>query len=41
MVNDWLQNNLLFLNVKTTEVVLFGTNGNLAKVEYFTISTID
>ena len=38
IVNDWLQDNLLFLNVKKTEVVLFGTSGNLAKVDNFTIT---
>ncbi len=38
ILNDWLQNNLLFLNVKKTEVVLFGTSGNLAKVDEFTIT---
>ena len=37
-VNDWLQNNLLFLNVKKTEVVHFGISSNLAKVENFTTS---
>ena len=38
IVNDWLQDNFLFLNVKKTEVVLFGTSGNLAKVDNFTIT---
>ena len=35
IVNDWLQDNFLFLNVKKTEVVLFGTSGNLAKSGQF------
>ena len=38
IVNDWLQENFLFLNVKKTEVELFGTSGNLAKVDNFTIT---
>ena len=38
IVNDWLQDNFLFLNIKKTEVVLFGTSGNLAKVDNFTIT---
>ena len=38
ILNGWLQNNFLFLNVKKTEVVLFGTSGNLAKVDEFTIT---
>ena len=38
IVNDWLQDNFLFLNVKKIKVVLFGTSGNLAKVDNFTIT---
>ena len=38
IVNDLLQENFLFLNIKKTEVVLFGTSGNLGKVDNFTIT---
>ena len=38
IVNDLLQDNFLFLNIKKTEVVLFGTSGNLVKVDNFTIT---
>ena len=38
IVNDLLQDNFLFLNIKKTEVVLFGTSGNLVKVHSFTIT---
>ena len=35
---QWLQNNNLFLNVKKTECLLFGTAPRLSKVNDFTLT---